>query len=212
MSSSSPDRATFHKQKHIKYWLRCLKTHLPAAYTPNESQRVTLAFFILSALDLLGVLHSQITPAERTEYVGWILRCQHPKGGFRGFTGTMVGEEHGPCVYDAANLAATYFALAALVVLGEGMGRVKRRECLEWVRGLQRRNGSFGEGLGREGRIEGAEDMRFAQLAAGVRWFLRRGEMETMQDIHVEGLVGWIEDSVVSYTRVGRGIMGSVCG
>ncbi len=202
MSLPIPDRSVFNKQKHIKYWLRCLKTHLPTAYSPNDSQRVTLAFFILSALDLLGALHTHTTPVEREEYVGWILRCQHPGGGFRGFTGTMMGEDHRFCEWDAANLPATYFALAGLAILGDGFDRVKRRECLEWVRGLQRANGSFGEGMGKEGKIEGAEDMRFAQLAAGVRWFLRRGETANADDINVEGLVGWIESSVVSLAGV----------
>jgi len=134
--------------------------------------------------------------------VGWILRCQHPGGGFRGFTGTMMGEDHRFCEWDAANLPATYFALAGLAILGDGFDRVKRRECLEWVRGLQRANGSFGEGMGKEGKMEGAEDMRFAQLAAGVRWFLRRGETANADDINVEGLVGWIESSVVSLAGV----------
>jgi len=206
MSSSSPDHSVFHKQKHIRYWLRCLKTHLPSAYTPNDSQRVTLAFFILSALDILGVLHTHTTVTEREEYVGWILRCQHPGGGFRGFTGTMLGEEHAACAWDAANLAATYFALAALAVLGDGMERVKRRECLGWVRGLQRADGSFGEGMGKDGKIEGAVDMRFAQLAAGVRWFLRREEMTNVDDINVKDLVGWIESSVVSSADFDQGL------
>ena len=202
----TPDRSTFNKEQHIKYWLRCLKTHLPTAYTSNDSQRMTLAFFILSALDILGVLHTKATPIERKEYVDWILRCQHPGGGFRGFTGTMLGEGANgeECVWDSANLAATYFACAALMVLGEGMERVKRKECLEWVRGLQRGNGSFGEGIGKGGQVEGGEDMRFCCLAAGVRWMLRRGDMEKREDIDVEGLVGYIEDSVVSMDRAWR--------
>ncbi len=203
MLSSNPDHSQFHKHRHIKYWLRCLKTHLPNAYTSNDSQRVTLAFFILSALDLLGVLHEHTSPAERAEYAGWILRCQHPNGGFRGFTGTMVEGDQRPCEWDAANLAATYFALAALAVLGEGTEQVKSKECFEWVRSLQRKNGSFGEGVGKNGSIEGAEDMRFSQLAAGIRWFLRRGEMDSLKDINVESLVGWIQESVVSSTAVG---------
>ena len=108
---------------------------------------------------------------------------------------TSEGQTNG--AWDAANLAATYFACAALVVLGKGMERVRRRECLQWLRELQRRNGSFGEGLGRGGRVDGGEDMRFCYLAAGVRWMLRRGEMEGQDDIDVEGLVRYIEDSVV---------------
>ena len=109
----------------------------------------------------------------------------------------MVGDHSADCEWDTANVAATYFALAALTVLGVGMEKVKRRECLAWLRSLQRDNGSFGEGIGGDGRIEGAEDMRFCQLAAGVRWFLRRGEMKETEDIDSEALVNWIESSVV---------------
>lgn len=196
--SASTTHASLNKEKHVRYWLRCLKTYLPNAYTSNEAQRMSLGFFILSALDLLGALHIKTTASERAEYANWILRCQHPDGGFRGFTGTMTGDETRN-EWDAANLAATYFACAALAVLGEGMERVRRKECLEWVRRLQRANGSFGEGIGKGGVVEGAEDMRFCYLAAATRWFLRRGEdMDEVEDINVEGLVEWIKASVVS--------------
>ncbi|PQE03438.1 hypothetical protein CJF30_00005427 [Rutstroemia sp. NJR-2017a BBW] len=40
--------------KHVKYWHRCLNSLLPTAYTSTDSTRMTLGFFILSALDLLG--------------------------------------------------------------------------------------------------------------------------------------------------------------
>ena len=190
--------ASLNKEKHVRYWLRCLKTYLPNAYTSNEAQRMSLAFFILSALDLLDALHTKTTASERSRYVDWILCCQHPDGGFRGFTGTMTGDESSN-EWDTANLAATYFACAALVVLGEGMERVRRKQCLGWLRRLQRANGSFGEGIGKGGVVEGAEDMRFCYTAAATRWFLRRGEeMNKVEDIDVEGLVKWVEASVVS--------------
>ena len=195
------------KEKHVKYWLRCLKTHLPNPYTSNEAQRMSLAFFILSALDILGVLHNRTTASERAGYADWILRCQHPDGGFRGFTGSITGGEKAN-VWDAANLAATYFACAALAVLGEGLERVRKKECLEWLRRLQRANGSFGEGVGKGGAVEGAEDMRFCYLAAVTRWFLRRGEqMDGVEDIDVEGLTKWIEASVVSRKGMMNGRM-----
>ncbi len=200
--SASVTHASLNKEKHIRYWLRCLKTYLPNAYTSNEAQRMSLAFFILSALDLLDALHPNTTASERAGYADWIIRCQHPDGGFRGFTGTMTGNED-TNEWDPANLAATYFACAALVVLGEGLERVRRKECWEWVRKLQRANGSFGEGIGKGGVVEGAEDMRFGYLATATRWFLRRGEdMDMVEDIDIEGLAKWIEASVVSKKRI----------
>lgn len=198
----NPSMPTFNKAQHIKYWLRCLKTHLPTQYTSNDSQRTTLAFFILSALDLLGVLHERTSEAERTAYIDWIYRCQHPDGGFRGFTGTDVGKARNAenSCWDPANVAATYFSLAALTVLGDGLQRVRRRECLKWIKALQLADGSFGEGLGESGKVDGGRDVRFCYCAAAVRWMLRLGSHDEdvdVADIDVEALLQFITSSQV---------------
>src|SRR5579871_3979238 len=49
------ERPGFDKDRHINYWQRCLKSLLPNDYTSTDSSRVLLGFFILSALDILGV-------------------------------------------------------------------------------------------------------------------------------------------------------------
>lgn len=195
--------AVFYKERHIKYWLRCLKTHLPGAYyTSSDSNRIVLAFFIVSALDLLGALESNTTATERAEYVDWIYECQHPDGGFRGFTGTNLGSlrSNENAHWDPANLPATYFALAALAILGDDLGRLRRRQCLEWLPKLQRTDGSFGETLGEGASIEGGRDMRFCNCAAGVRWILRRTNLRPqgeIRDIDVGNLVRYIKASEV---------------
>src|SRR5579862_7042735 len=150
------------KDRHTKYWLRCLRTFLPTAYTSNDSNRMTLAFFTISALDVLGILHTCTSTAEREGWIDWIYRCQLASGGFRGFPGADFGSRRSAEneVWDPANLAATFFALATLVVLGDRLERVRRTECLHWLRSLQRQDGSFGELLGEGGKIEGAGDMR----------------------------------------------------
>jgi geranylgeranyl transferase type-1 subunit beta len=210
---SSPPPSIFNKAQHIKYWLRCLKTHLPTQYSSNDSQRTTLAFFTLSALDLLGVLHDRTSASERAEYTDWIYRCQHPDGGFRGFTGADVGRVRGdknPGSWDPANLAATFFALAALTVMGDGLERVKKRECLVWLEMLQLNDGSFGEAVGEGGKIEGGGDIRYCYLAAAVRWILRVYEItveekDGSKDIDVSALVGFITSSQVSVdTLIGK--------
>lgn len=199
---AAPNHPTFNKAFHVRYWLRCLKTHLPTQYTSNDSQRTTLAFFILSALDLLGVLHEHTTAAERASYVDWIYRCQHPHGGFRGFTGADIGDanENGEKCWDPANLAATYFSLAALAILGDNMERVKRRECLRWIRRLQHEDGSFGEAVGKDGVLEGGRDGRYCYCATAVRWMLRVGmptEEDDVEDINIEALARFIISSQV---------------
>lgn len=155
---------------------------------------MTLAFFTVSALDLLDTLETSTSADERAGYVDWIYRCQHSDGGFRGFTGTDLGplknaENVG---WDPANLAATYFALAALVVLGDDLSRVKRRLCLQWLKALQLEDGKFGELRQEQGRVAGGRDARFGYCAASVRWMLKRGgEREAIssgEDIDVDAL------------------------
>ena len=207
--TSAPASPSLNKSKHIQYFLRCLKTHLPTQYQSAESQRLSFAYFILSALDLLDVLHSKTSSSERREWADWIYRLQHEGGGWKGFTGADVGEFQeteresdgsvGENVWDPANLGATFFALGALMVLGDGMERVRHVQCLRWLKSLQRQEGNFGEALGKAGAIEGGGDVRFCYLAAGVRWMLRRGkEAEKVPDVDVDALIGYIGRSVVS--------------
>ncbi|KAI9848709.1 MAG: hypothetical protein M1837_006796 [Sclerophora amabilis] len=185
-----------HKERHIRYWLRCLKTLLPTEYTSNDSNRMLLAFFIVSALDLLSALNSHTTRDERSSYIDWIYRCQHPQGGFRGFPATDFGPDLSSLEnahWDPANLPATYLALLNLVLLGDDLGRVRRRDCLRWLQRLQRDDGSFGEGLGEGGRVEGGSDTRFCHVAAGTRWILRGQHSDGEEDIDVEGLVKFLK-------------------
>jgi geranylgeranyl transferase type-1 subunit beta len=192
----SPPEPVLLRDRHVKYWLRCAKTFLPAAYTSNDSNRMTLAFFIVSALDLLNLLESKIEASERDSWVNWIYSCQLDHGGgFRGFTGTKIGaglrtaeNQH----WDPANVPATFFALVTLVILGDDLSRVKRRECLAWLAKVQRENGSFGETLGEEESIEGGSDLRFCCCAAGIRRLLHWSEELGVKDLDVDRLVAYI--------------------
>ncbi|EME80437.1 uncharacterized protein MYCFIDRAFT_32005, partial [Pseudocercospora fijiensis CIRAD86] len=183
--------------RHVAYWTRCLKTYLPHHYTGNESNRMYLAFFILSALDLLDswtvVAHEQ----ERNDYINWIYHCQHPDGGFRMWPGTDFGalRNGSNAKWDPANVPATYFALSALLASGDDLERVKRRKTLEWIQKMQRDDGSFGETLV-DGNVEGGMDPRFGYCAAGIRYILR-GDTEgplkidhaMIDDIDIDALV-----------------------
>ncbi|KAJ5913505.1 Terpenoid cyclases/protein prenyltransferase alpha-alpha toroid [Penicillium tannophilum] len=191
--------ALFTTERHVKYYLRCLKTFLPSAYTSNDSNRMLLAYFSLSGLDVLGALQAKTTTEERQSYINWLYHCQVPSGGFRGFPGTDFGEERRTvdnAVWDPANVPATFFALVNLLILGDDLSRVKRRECLQWLPQLQRADGSFGEVLGPDARIEGDRDLRYCMCAAGIRYILR-GSMskgvEDVNDIDVPGFMSFIQ-------------------
>ncbi|KAJ9303482.1 hypothetical protein DTO217A2_7072 [Paecilomyces variotii] len=188
------------KDRHVKYYLRCLKTFLPQPYISNDSNRGLLAFFTIAGLDLLDALETTTTPEERRGYINWIYHCQVSSGGFRGFTGTDFGaERHTPEneVWDPANVAATFLFLVTLLILGDDLSRVNRRGCLQWLPSLQREDGSFGELISVDGRIAGGHDLRFCHCAAGIRYILR-GEngrdVDDIKDVDIEKLLSFIEN------------------
>lgn len=194
---------TLTKERHIKYFLRCLKTQLPHQYTTGDSGRILLGFFIIAGLDLLGALQEVTTPAERKSYINWLYLCQHPQGGFRGFTGTKFGDENHTAenkAWDPAHLPATFLALQTLLILGDDLSRVKRKECLEWLPRLQRHDGSFGDLLGVGDKVSGGQDLRFCYCAAGIRFLLRgpKGiDVEDVRDIDVGKLVDYVQSCQV---------------
>ena len=171
---------------------------------------MSFGFFIVAALDLLGALDTVVTEVERRSWTEWIYTCQVAHtGGFRGFTGTMVGglrSVHN-WHWDPANLPHTYFALATLIILGDDLGRVKRRECLTWVNSLQRPNGSFGELLGEDDEIEGADDPRHCMCAMGILKILQ-GEgngVEPKMDFDDLGLRRYIANCQSVEGGIGQG-------
>lgn len=152
---------------------------------------------------MLGALHQVTTPEERLSYINWLYHCQHPGGGFRGFTGAKFGDENytdDNKAWDPANVPATFLALQTLLILGDDLSRVKRRECLEWLPQLQRRDGSFGDLLGVGGKISGGEDLRFCYCAAGIRYLLRGPngtDVKDVRDIDVGKLVAYVQSCQV---------------
>ncbi|SPN96576.1 related to geranylgeranyltransferase beta subunit [Cephalotrichum gorgonifer] len=194
------------KARHVRYWQRCRSTLLPAHYTPHDSTRMTLAFFIVSALDLLSTPSEPLlSPDDKRDIRSWVLSLQHPAGGFVGSPTHLLPRENylaGDGAGGDANLAATYFALLLLAIADEGgeegcaFAGVDRAQTLAWLKRLQRADGSFGEVVDGEGRVSGGRDMRYCYLAACVRWCLRgdveEGSEAWVEDIDVAGLVAHI--------------------
>ena len=198
-----PQHSPLQVARHIRYWRRNLLTFLPHHYTSNDSNRMALAFFTLAALDLLGDLPAALSPEARSGHVEWVYHCQLPSGGFRASPGTDFGALRSDenAVWDPANVPATFFALLTLRLLGDGLDRVRRRDCLAWLKSMQRSDGSFGETLGEQGRLEGGSDTRFAYMAMATRWMLRgntEGVVEGAPDVDLDALVHCIRRAEVS--------------
>ncbi|KAI2626323.1 terpenoid cyclases/Protein prenyltransferase [Xylaria nigripes] len=205
-ANAAPD-PTFDPARHLRYWQRCYRTVLPYHYTSNDSSRLTLGFFIISALDLLSPSSPTplLTSQDRARLRAWVLRLQHPYGGFcgsphhvlpKGFTTTFDQKSQTHVARDPANanIAATGFALLCLGVLAEGDGSdafhgVDRVKTLKWLKKLQREDGSFGEVLTDQGVVAGGRDMRYCYIAAIIRWSLGGGEGDPALDFDVDALV-----------------------
>ena len=111
--------------------------------------------------------------------------------------------------WDPANINATYFALAALLILGDDLKRVRRADTLRWVNKMQREDGSFGETLV-EGKQEGGRDARLGYCATGIRYILRGGAPpgpldiggESVDDINFDTYVDCVRQSEVWFAVI----------
>jgi geranylgeranyl transferase type-1 subunit beta len=214
LGQQEPNSPIFDSARHVRYWLRCFRSFLPHQYTSNDSTRVTLAFFIISALDLLSSASSFSTtpatnveadklsllkPADRVRLRKWILSLQHPNGGFCGSPHHVL-PVNDPKDHVNANIAATVFALLSLGILSDLDGKdaflgVERIATLRWLKKLQREDGSFGEMITRDGYIGGGRDTRYCYIAAIIRFILCGVEArwgDENLDFDVDALVGHI--------------------
>lgn len=143
----------------------------------SSPTRVTLAFFAVCGLDVLGCLDS-LTEKKRQEICDWIYRHQvvpdetskYCCGGFQGSSTINVvdaDENCGTHKYKWGHLAMTYTGIAILVTLGDDLSRLDRKAIVEGVAAVQRPDGSF------SASVEGNEhDMRFVFCAAAICFML----------------------------------------
>ncbi|CAG8482797.1 6958_t:CDS:2, partial [Scutellospora calospora] len=172
-----PDR-----DKAIGYFKRCLE-FLPKPYESNDTHRMTLAFYSLSGLDLLGALETEFTQERINNWINWIYAQQilpdenNPElneriCGFRGspFSGLPYnpnGSRASRLPFDASNLAMTYTALTSLLILGDDLSRVDKSAIINAMKYLQNKDGSFTQ------TYQGMEsDMRFVYCACAISYIL----------------------------------------
>eukprot|EP00037_Helgoeca_nana_P004557 m.46562 g.46562 ORF g.46562 m.46562 type:complete len:535 (-) comp15453_c0_seq1:59-1663(-) len=180
--------------EHAKYFGRFLDM-VPEFLTSQDTNRLTVVFFALSGIDLLGKLDETLDAAAKQTIVDWIYSLQvhkYPDGsdshglGFRG--GTHLGNPFSCCsprsddasmpradtgagsdviVGDGGHLAMSYTGLACLAILGDDLGRVDRAGMARSLRHFQQADGSFTSTV-----CEGETDMRFLYCACCVAHML----------------------------------------
>ena len=84
-----------------------------------ETSRMTILFFAISGLDVLGSLEKSLNEERKREIVDWIYSLQ-VETGFLGSTFLKIPKlEDKLC--DGVHIAMTYTALATLVILGKNI-------------------------------------------------------------------------------------------
>jgi prenyltransferase beta subunit len=132
---------------------------LTSVFFVQEVNRLTLAYFVLNSLNVLGQL-DQGDLVDKKKTIDWIYSLQvvpdpnapdhnEQNFGFRGspFFGTRYNPECKACgpvsEHDQGHLAMNYCALSLLTMLGDDLSRVNKKALLRGTRLLQHASGSF---------------------------------------------------------------------
>uniref|UniRef100_A0A7S2WN64 Geranylgeranyl transferase type-1 subunit beta n=1 Tax=Rhizochromulina marina TaxID=1034831 RepID=A0A7S2WN64_9STRA len=168
------------RERHVRYFKMCISI-LPHHYTGLDTSRMSLLYFGIIGLDMLGALE-EVLGSRRQQVVDWVYNCQIPPRaafqpahcGFRGgpFLGHLYdpdheGAEYAVSEYDSGHIAMTYTALAVLLTLGDDLARVHTADIIQAVAALQREDGSF------TATLDGSEcDMRYLYCACAISTML----------------------------------------
>ncbi|CAN6472195.1 unnamed protein product [Victoria cruziana] len=162
--------SSFKRDLHVRF-LQMMMENLPLEYELQDINRLTLAYFVISGLDILGAMGS----IEKDRIINWVLSLQAlpattadlREGRFYGFLGCSnskfpAASPDVPFV-GTSNLASTYCALCILETVGYDLKNVDFSSISISMRCLQQPDGSFMP-------IDtGAErDLRFVFCAAAI--------------------------------------------
>nr|CAG4707660.1 unnamed protein product [Naegleria fowleri] len=136
--------------KHIKYFMGHLNV-LPHFYGSQDTNRMTILYFIVGSLDVLGKLDQVLNDEKKKEIIDWIYSMQ------------IVPDQND------SNLERCGFrgALAILRILGDDYSRVNKKAIVGGLKYLQDKNGCF------KATCFGSEtDIRFTFCACAISSFL----------------------------------------
>ncbi|KNA15005.1 hypothetical protein SOVF_102210 [Spinacia oleracea] len=163
----------FDKERHVRF-LDMMYELLPSDYESQEINHLTLAYFSLSSLDIIGSLDR----VDKKAIVAWVLSFQvHQKdqdafrnGQFYGFLGSrssQFADVHRNSKCNSSHLASTYSALAILKIIGYDFSLFDSESIVKSMRNLQQPDGSF-----MPIHIGAEADLRFVYCAAAISYLL----------------------------------------
>uniref|UniRef100_A0A7C8Z0Q3 Protein geranylgeranyltransferase type I n=1 Tax=Opuntia streptacantha TaxID=393608 RepID=A0A7C8Z0Q3_OPUST len=166
--------SSFDRNRHIRF-LDMMSNLLPSEYQPQEINHLTLAYFTLSSLDILGAFDR----VDKEAVARWVLSFQvHPKhqdelsnGEFYGFLGSrssqFPADINENLRRNSSHLASTYCALAILKIIGHDLSLIDSGSIVRSMRNLQQHDGSY-----MPIHIGAEADLRFVYCAAAISYML----------------------------------------
>ncbi|VVC96985.1 geranylgeranyl transferase type-1 subunit beta [Leptidea sinapis] len=171
---SADERKILAHRQHVNYFMRFLNV-LPSSLSSHDTTRVTIAYFSVAGLDVLGSI-SSLPEDLRNRIINWLYRLQvfpdNETGdmsacGFQGSSTVNIDLNSDNKHYRCGHLAMTYTGLCILLTLGDDLSRLNRKAIIDGVRALQTEEGNF------SATLSGCEsDMRFVYCAACISYML----------------------------------------
>uniref|UniRef100_A0A1S3X456 Geranylgeranyl transferase type-1 subunit beta-like n=1 Tax=Nicotiana tabacum TaxID=4097 RepID=A0A1S3X456_TOBAC len=140
----------FDRNRHICY-LEMMLELIPSPYQSQEINRLTLAYFTISGLDILRALDR----VDKEGVINWVLSLQaHPRdeaelsnGQFYGFHGSRSSQfqsnENGDAIPNGSHLASTYCALSILKTLDYDFSLLDSTSIVKSMKNLQQPDGRY---------------------------------------------------------------------
>ncbi|KAK5649841.1 hypothetical protein RI129_000870 [Pyrocoelia pectoralis] len=199
MNLDSEDKSVLHRKVHIKYLLRFLDG-LPSEFTSCDTTRITIAYFIISSLDVLNSLNL-INAERRIAIIEWIYSLQVVNdeelvSGFQGSSTLNTSfNKTSNSLYKWSHLAGTYCGLCSLIILGDDLSKVNRGAIIKSLKSLQLADGCF------TGAKSGTEnDMRFLFMATSICYILN-----DWSAIDITKAINFIKNSISYDYGIGQG-------
>eukprot|EP00931_Biecheleriopsis_adriatica_P088609 TRINITY_DN62898_c0_g1_i1.p1 TRINITY_DN62898_c0_g1~~TRINITY_DN62898_c0_g1_i1.p1 ORF type:complete len:407 (+),score=88.19 TRINITY_DN62898_c0_g1_i1:39-1259(+) len=155
--------------KHVAYFKKHMR-QLPQPYASMDTNRLTLVYFCVSGLDLLGKL-DEVDRQGTIEFIYSYQSTIPDHGGFYGYPKVAFDTIELDKCNNQPHIANTYCALVMLLILGDDLSRVNREAIAHALRKWQLPDGSFCcvHGLS---SLDSESDIRFVYCAASICYIL----------------------------------------
>ncbi|CAK5280367.1 unnamed protein product [Mycena citricolor] len=130
------------RSAHLMHVKRAL-AQLPGQQVSLDSSRMSIIFYCIGTMDLLGVLHQETTEMDRASWRSWVWE-QYTGGSFgAGFRPGPFMSTNSPTPLLAPHIIMTYTALLCLALLRDDFTRLSRSGLAHFVKSCQKADGSF---------------------------------------------------------------------